>query len=502
MSNFTLVDPKGWDCDLQSVYSAYMGYFQLHNVPWYDRSWGVFFESFEEFLTFSWPTITATDTWTGRAHIVVRMSSIGAFLKMLKTRFGETLPMVENILRITPFETSQRHLRTITDMAQYKKVFATLPAVVLAALKIRVRNGEPKAIRELWASKDKTFLSLDFEWSERNVSSCIEWGYCAVRCGHLDTVGAWPPDPEPNYRRGHYIVTEYADVHNRMKPSYPWAFGESQVISKSKLPQMVQAIVSSLISPDSETIPNTLVLIAHGTTGELRRLEEMKIKLPHNLLIIDTMAFERQLYASGLRGAMQEPSGRPREQGSSLSLPALLQSLGVDVQRILHNAGNAAFMELLGLQLLLDPDTKVPPLKSPNGMAAAMMRSPNRSPATPPSIAFMPSPAVFPQMGMGNMGVMPVGMMPFPVAGGLSPEVFHEPSGSSRTSFFPQQRSISDHRLQVSPNVAMATGGRLPGRARVNSMNSMKNSVNELGEQLGNLQLKSRSANSRTPPNL
>lgn len=52
MSNFTLVDPKGWDCDLQSVrfsrptrpdrayrrsrqvYSAYIGHFQLHNIAW------------------------------------------------------------------------------------------------------------------------------------------------------------------------------------------------------------------------------------------------------------------------------------------------------------------------------------------------------------------------------------------------------------------------------------------------------------------------------------
>ena len=95
--------------------------------------------------------------------------------------------MVENILRITPFETSQRHMRTIADYATYRKVFQTLPAVLLAAQKVRVRNGEPKAVRELWASKDKTFLALDFEWSERNTASCIEWGHCAVRCGHLDT---------------------------------------------------------------------------------------------------------------------------------------------------------------------------------------------------------------------------------------------------------------------------------------------------------------------------
>ncbi len=200
------------------------------------------------------------------------------------------------------------------------------------------------------------------------------------------------------------------------------------------------------------------------------------------------MAFERQLYASGQRGAMLEPSGRPREHGSSLSLPALLQSLGVDVQRILHNAGNAAFMALLGLQFLLDPDTKVPPFKASNGMAP-MMRSASRSPAMPPSIAFMPSPAVFPAMGG-------MGMMPFPAAGGLSPEVFQEPSGSSRSSFFPQQRSVSDHRLHAS-NVAMTNGGRLPGRARVNS-----NSVNEMGEQLGKMHVKSTSTTSRTSPNL
>ncbi|KAI0756424.1 hypothetical protein C8Q80DRAFT_1128528 [Daedaleopsis nitida] len=501
MSNFTLVDPKGWDCDLQSVYSAYMGYLQQHNVPWYDRSWGVFFESFEEFLTFSWPTITVTDTWTGRAHIVVRISSVGAFLKMLKTRFGETLPMVENVLRITPFETSQRHLRTISDYATYKKLFATLPAVVLSAQKVRVRNGEPNAIRELWASKDKTFLALDFEWSERNSASCIEWGYCAVRCGHLDTAGAWPPDPEANYRRGHYIISEYVDkVHNRIKPSFPWAyaFGESQVISKAKLPQMVQATISSLISPDSETIPNTLVLVAHGTTGDFRRLEEMKIKLPHNLLIMDTMAFERQLYASGQRGAMQEASGRARETGSSLSLNATLQSLGVDVQRILHNAGNAAFSALLALQLMLDPDTRMPVPRTkapphPSGMPG-MLRGVNmsmptgRSPSVPPAIAFMPSaPVVFPPMGR-------VPTTSFPGGGG-GPEAFQGYDAGlppPRPLFMQGQRSVSDHRLSA----ATAHGGRLPGRTRVNSMNDLS----EMGESFKSLHVRNEtSTSSRTP---
>ena len=95
--------------------------------------------------------------------------------------------MVDNVLRVQPFETSQRHLRTVSDYATYKKVHSTLPAAVLTALRARVRAGEPRAVRELWNAKDKTFFAIDFEWSERNASSCLEWGYAAVRCGHLET---------------------------------------------------------------------------------------------------------------------------------------------------------------------------------------------------------------------------------------------------------------------------------------------------------------------------
>lgn len=53
----------------------------------YERTWGILFETFEEFLTFSWPVIIVTDCVTGRAHIVTRLTSIGAFLKMIKTRY-------------------------------------------------------------------------------------------------------------------------------------------------------------------------------------------------------------------------------------------------------------------------------------------------------------------------------------------------------------------------------------------------------------------------------
>ncbi|KAF8838680.1 hypothetical protein BDN67DRAFT_933350 [Paxillus ammoniavirescens] len=377
MSDFHLVDPQGWEYDLQSVYSAYMGYFQLHGVLWYDRTWGQFFETFEQFLGFSWPVITVTDTWTGRAHIATRMTSIGAFLKMIKTRFGETLPQVDNMLIIQPFETSQRHLRTVTDWPTYKKLHSTLPAVALAAFKARVRSGDPKAIRELWAKKDKAFLAIDFEWSERNDNSCLEWGYAAVRCGHLDTAGAWPPVPDVNYRKGHYIISEYVDkVFNKLSPTVPWqyAFGESQVIPKTKLPRIIQSVLSSLVSPDSETIANNLVLVGHGIQADLQRLEAMKIKLPNNVLTVDTALLERAMFTSGERGPMQDrKTGKVRSPGSTLSLGGLLHSLGVDPPCAMHNAGNDAFMTLLVFQKMVDPEGTVVPGPRGRGPAKGKM---------------------------------------------------------------------------------------------------------------------------------
>ncbi|KAJ6602523.1 hypothetical protein DFH09DRAFT_1125033 [Mycena vulgaris] len=407
MSDFTLVDPRGWEWDLHSVYSAYIGYFQLHNIPWYDRSWGPLFSTFEDFLAFSWPVITVTDVWTGRPHIVTRLTSIGAFLKMIKTRYGETLPQAPNILQVSPFESSSRHLRTVSDYASYKKLHSTLPAAVLSASKLRVRAGEPKAVRELWAARDRTFLAIDFEWSERNEKSCLEWGYAAVRCGHLEALGHWPPVPDSNYRKGHYIVSEYVDkVVNKFSPggNHPWqyAFGESHVCPKAKLPQIIQAVISSLASPDSETIPNTLVLVAHGISGDLSRMEEMKIKLPHNILILDTATFERALFSGGHRSAMIDPhtsapgNPKPRSHGSTLSLDNLLRSLpsSSDPQPqnpilqtqvlvpgqfpqpgamvpgvVMHNAGNDAFMCLYALQLLLEPVGTQAPVLAPKGGA-------------------------------------------------------------------------------------------------------------------------------------
>ncbi|TFK65046.1 hypothetical protein BDN72DRAFT_801578 [Pluteus cervinus] len=355
MSDFTVVDPRGWEYDLHSVYSAYIGYFQVHNIPWWDRSWGHLFSSFDEFLTFSWPVIVVTDLYTGRAHIVTRLNSIGAFIKMIKTRFGEVLPQAPNILLISPFETTTRHLRNIADYTSYKKLFSTLPAAVLSSLKIKIKSGEPKAIRELWERRDKTFLAVDFEWNERNEKSCLEWGYAAVRCGHLDGSGHWPPSPDTNYRKGHFIVAEYADkVVNKTYPTFPWqyAFGDSQVVPRAKLAQVVQSVISSFASPDSETIPNTLVLVAHGIHGDLQRLEEMKIKIPHNVLIIDTASFERSLFNAGYRPPMLDPktNNKPRLSGTTLSLENMIRSF--TVYPILVDPNDAVVLAMNGIYVV------------------------------------------------------------------------------------------------------------------------------------------------------
>jgi hypothetical protein len=74
----------------------------------------------------------------------------------------------------------------VSDYVTYSRLHATLPAAYIAAVKARVRSGEPKVIRELWRKRDKTFLAIDFEWNERNEHTVMEWGYAALRCGHLE----------------------------------------------------------------------------------------------------------------------------------------------------------------------------------------------------------------------------------------------------------------------------------------------------------------------------
>ncbi|KAG6856380.1 hypothetical protein H0H87_005077 [Tephrocybe sp. NHM501043] len=433
MADFTVVDPRGWEYDLHSVYSAYIGYFQLHNVPWY-----VLF-NYSNHCTVLIPVKVRSLLGApflnvrGVSRILVAHDNCHRLMDRQAThrhppyfhrgvseddqdsvslmappppcllrnrtpflpRYGETLPQAPNILQVTPFETANRHLRHISDYASYKKLYSTLPAVVLSAVKARIKAGEPKAVKELWERRDKTFLAIDFEWSERNEKSCLEWGYAAVRCGHLEAM--------------QYEIFVLSVLY---PPETSTQFGDSQIASKTKLPEIIQAIISSLASPDSETTSNSLVLVAHGISNDLARLEEMKIKLPHNLLTIDTSIFERVLHSSGARGIMLDPrTNAPRVPGSTLSLENLLRSFStnpipvspkgdtpaVSVPLVLpnvmmHNAGNDAFLALFALQMLVDPSgTQVPVVKK------GRIGRPGAGPGGGGSSPTSPSPVIFGQ---------------------------------------------------------------------------------------------------------
>lgn len=159
-----------------------------------------------------------------------------------------------------------------------------------------------------------------------------------------------------------------------------------------KGPPCADASGSSLASPDSETIPNKLVLVAHGLSGDLQRLADMKIsmywdpcsscgfhscpELPNNMFLVDTAIYERTLFNTGERPAMLDPkTGKLRQPNSTFSLENVLRTL-TDTEPdgrqvairlpdcMMHNSGNDAFMCLFALQKLLEPGgTKVPSVK-------------------------------------------------------------------------------------------------------------------------------------------
>lgn len=116
-------------------------------------------------------------------------------------RFGESLPTVANIVRSTrailsacadkrqsrvePFETTQRHLRTVADGETYRRLHNTLPAAAQGALKARIRAGEHASIARVWAARDRAFLAVASVPSERP-GAPREWGYAALRAPHVD----------------------------------------------------------------------------------------------------------------------------------------------------------------------------------------------------------------------------------------------------------------------------------------------------------------------------
>ena len=48
-------------------------------------------------------------------------------------------------------------------------------------------------------------------------------------------------------------------------------------MQKAKMPEVVQALISSLASPDSDLMANDLVVVGHGLAGDLEKLHDMRI---------------------------------------------------------------------------------------------------------------------------------------------------------------------------------------------------------------------------------
>lgn len=198
-----------------------------------------------------------------------------------------------------------------------------------------------------------------------------------------------------------------------------------------------------------------------------------RLEIPHNILVIDTALYERQLYSAGFRGEMRETSGNPRVQGSALSLMNLTQSLGVNAQGILHNAGNDAMLCMLNLQLLLDPEnTKIPNLRGSN-VQQALMRNAARGPV---GMGGMPGIALAPPV-MPIYGMMPMGS---PV---LYPQLAPDDGASSRRGS-PSQPSPSGRPRKPS-TLSLADGrGSMSRRGSAGT-----NGIDEAAEKMNALRM-------------
>ena len=86
---------------------------------------------------------------------------------MLRLSLGPQLPIIPATHSVGP-------IRNITTQAEYNKLHATLRAVEFDALKERVMAGDYRSIKGLWESRRFTFLSLNFEWWEKNPTLILE----------------------------------------------------------------------------------------------------------------------------------------------------------------------------------------------------------------------------------------------------------------------------------------------------------------------------------------
>ncbi|WVW84107.1 hypothetical protein I302_106136 [Kwoniella bestiolae CBS 10118] len=393
-----------FDVDLHSIYAAYLGLFESSNTDWWDKSWGGYFTTFNDFLGFGWEVMVVVDSGTGKPHIAVRREQIALFAKMIRTRFGESLPKdPPTTLPLEPVPTrnlSLRRLITLRDLTSYRKLAQTLPAAELSYLRTRVKAGEVGVAEQLFYAggssgerdtsgvgvRDNgvgyTFACVKTIWWEKGGSPyglvpgvgrtqggksaqsgkglILEIGVATLRCANLRAVNVWPPIPDENYRKSHFIVEEWVDKRaNVNPPNYPraYAFGNSRFVAEKDVEKILDANVGALASQEADSHPNTLVLLTLGDPPPLPL--PASSTLPSNILHLDVFALELNLLR---RAQDQGLPGLPDRHHPLTSLGALLQTLQIPIAPFapLGNAGNEAYYTLLAFQKLMMGETRLP----------------------------------------------------------------------------------------------------------------------------------------------
>ncbi|KAG9074742.1 hypothetical protein FS749_013666, partial [Ceratobasidium sp. UAMH 11750] len=179
-----------------------------------------------------------------------------------------------------------------------------------------------------------------------------------------------------------------------------YAFGDTHVVGKSKLPDIINSVISSLATPDSESVANSLVLVGHNISGDLDRLAELKIKIPHNMLIVDTAV-------ASLRHAVFGPQ-LPREA----PLARLLAAQARAPRCTLGNAGNDAWLALGAMIALIDRNATPLNTATIGGAAQSPIPRPplsSENSGTPPQIGNPP-----PTRPRFNSTAFPSPTLPFP----------------------------------------------------------------------------------------
>lgn len=55
----TTSSTEGYDHDLFAVFASLVAYYEAHSVPWFERSFGHLFFSFDAFLSHGWPCMSS-----------------------------------------------------------------------------------------------------------------------------------------------------------------------------------------------------------------------------------------------------------------------------------------------------------------------------------------------------------------------------------------------------------------------------------------------------------